>query len=140
LVEFAKSKTLENLGSAFAREAQANRRYLFFAKKASNEGQFEMALILEAIAEIETVHAMRHLDFASPVLDPVTHVSISDLKGTLESALKGEIHESSTMYPQFAKQAHEEGFDEIAHWFEAVAEAEKVHVKKFQELLTNLKA
>ena len=139
MVEFAKSKTLENLGSAFAGEAQANRRYLFFARKASDEGQFEIASILEATAEIETVHAMRHLDFVSPVSDPVTHVSISDLKGMLESALKGEIYESSSMYPQFAKQAHEEGFEEIARWFGAVAEAEKVHAKKFQELLTDLK-
>jgi len=139
LVEFAKSKTLENLGIAFTGEAQANRRYLYFAKKASDEGHFEVAAIFEAIAEIETAHAMRHLDFARPVSDPATHVPIPDLKGMLESALKGEIHESSSMYPQFAKQAHEEGFDEIAHWFEAVAEAEKVHVKKFQELLTNLK-
>ncbi len=139
MVEFAKSKTLENLGSAFTGEAQANRRYLFFARKARDEGQFEIASILEAIAEIETAHAMRHLDFVSPASDPVTHLPIPDLKAMLESALKGEINESSSMYPQFAKQAHEEGFEEIAHWFGAVGEAEKVHAKKFQELLTDLK-
>jgi rubrerythrin len=139
LATLANSKTIENLSAAFAAEAQANRRYLYFAKQADDEGQFEISGTLRAIAEVETAHAMRHLDFVRPVSDPVTHVSISDLKGMIESALKGEIYESSTMYPTFAKQAREEGFVEIAQWFEAVAGAEKIHVKAFQGILSNLK-
>ena len=139
MTTFADSKTFENLRTAFAGEAQANRRYLYFARAADDEGQFEVSGALRAIAEIETAHAMRHFDFMKPVSDPVTHVALPDLKGMIESAIKGEIYESSTMYPAFAKQAREEGFDEIAKWFEAVAGAEKIHVKAFQEILSKLK-
>jgi rubrerythrin len=139
LTEFARSKTFANLKTAFALEAQANRRYYYFAKTADDEGQFEVSGILRAIAEVETAHAMRELDFIRPVSDPVTQVALPDLKGMIESALKGEINESTTMYPTFAGEARQEGFDGIAKWFDAVAEAEKIHAKKFQEILSKLK-
>jgi len=125
--------------TAFAGEAQANRRYLYFAKTADDEGQFDVSAILRAIAEVETAHAMREFDFMRPVSDPVTQVALPDLNGMIESALKGEIYESATMYPTFAAEARREGFDEIARWFEAVAEAEKIHANKFQEILSKLK-
>jgi rubrerythrin len=64
---------------------------------------------------------------------------LPDLKGMIESALKGEIYESTTMYPTFAEEARQEGFDELAKWFDAVAEAEKIHVKEFQEILSKMK-
>jgi rubrerythrin len=139
LTAFADSKTFENLRTAFAGEAQANRRYLYFAREADDEGQFEVSGTLRAIAEVETAHAMRQFDFMKPVSDPVTHVALPDLKGMIESAIKGEIYESSTMYPAFAGQAREEGFSDIAKWFEAVADAEKIHVKAFQGILSKLK-
>jgi rubrerythrin len=139
LTEFASSKTFANLKTAFAGEAQANRRYLYFAKMADDEGQLEVSGILRAIAEIETAHAMREFEFMRPVSDPVTQVTLSDLKGMIESALKGETNESTEMYPKFAEEARQEGFHEIAKWFDAVAEAEKIHAKKFQEILSKLK-
>jgi len=139
LTEFARSKTLANLKTAFAGEAQTNRRYIYFAKVADDEGQFEVSRAFRAMADIETAHAMREFDFIRPVSDPLTHVALPDLRGMIESALKGEISESTTMYPKFAEEAKQEGFDEIAKWFDAVAEAEKVHVKAFQEILSKLK-
>jgi len=139
LIEFSKSKTFGNLKTAFAAEAQTNRRYLYFAKTADAEGQVEVSRVFRAIAEIETAHAMREFDFMKPISDPVTQVALPDLKGMIESALKGEIYESTTMYPTFAEEARQEGFDELAEWFDAVAEAEKNHVKEFQEILSKLK-
>jgi rubrerythrin len=139
LIEFSKSKTFGNLKTAFAGEAQTNRRYLYFAKTADAEGQVEVSRALRAIAEIETAHAMREFDFMKPISDPVTEVALPDLKGMIESALKGEIYESTTMYPTFAEEARQEGFDELAKWFDAVAEAEKIHVKEFQEILSKMK-
>jgi rubrerythrin len=139
LIEFSKSKTFGNLKTAFAGEAQTNRRYLYFAKTADAEGQVEVSRALRAIAEIETAHAMREFDFMKPISDPVTEVALPDLKGMIESALKGEIYESTTMYPTFAEEARQEGFDELAKWFNAVAEAEKIHVKEFQEILSKMK-
>jgi rubrerythrin len=139
VIEFSKSKTFANLKTAFAGEAQANRRYLYFAKTADDEGQFEVSGILRATAEIETAHAMQWFEFMRQTSDPVTQVPLPDLRGMLESALKGEINESATMYPEFAREARQEGFSEIAKWFDAVAEAEKIHAKKFQEILNKLK-
>ena len=139
MIEFSKSKTFGNLKTAFAAEAQTNRRYLYFAKAADAEGEVEVSRVLRAIAEIETAHAMREFDFMKPISDPVTQVALPDLKGMIESALKGEIYESTTMYPTFAEEARQEGFDELAEWFDAVAEAEKNHVKEFQEILSKLK-
>ena len=135
LIELSKSKTFQNLKTAFAGEAQTNRRYLYFAKTADDEGQSEVSSVFRAVAEIETAHAMREFEFMKPISDPMTQVPLPNLRGMIESALKGEMYESTTMYPNFAKEARQEGFDEIAKWFDAVAEAEKVHLKKFQELL-----
>ena len=135
MIELSKSKTFQNLKTAFAGEAQTNRRYLYFAKTADNEGQSEVSSVFRAVAEIETAHAMREFEFMKPISDPMTQVALPNLRGMIESALKGEMYESTTMYPTFAKEARQEGFDEIAKWFDAVAEAEKAHVKKFQELL-----
>ena len=139
MIEFSKSKTFGNLKTAFAGEAQTNRRYLYFAKTADEEGQVEVSRTLRAIAEIETAHAMRESDFMKPISDPVTQVELPDLKGMIESALKGEIYESTTMYPTIAEEARQEGFDELARWFDAVAEAEKIHVNEFQQILSKLK-
>ena len=135
MIELSKSKTFQNLKTAFAGEAQTNRRYLYFAKTADDEGQSEVSSVFRAVAEIETAHAMREFEFMKPISDPMTQVPLPNLRGMIESALKGETYESTTMYPTFAKEARQEGFDEIAKWFDAVAEAEKVHLKKFQELL-----
>jgi len=137
--ELRKSKTLENLRTAFAGESQANRRYTYFSRKADEEGYPEVAALFKSIADGETAHALRHFEFMKTVGDPVTRVPVPDVKAMLESAVKGETYECTSMYPEFAKVAHEEGFDEIAKWFEILAKAEKAHAGKYQEALKALK-
>ena len=138
MVELAESKTIENLRAAFAGESQANRRYTYFSRKADEEGFPEVASLFRAVSEGETAHALRHFDYIRKVGDPVTKVPISDVKGMLDSAINGETYECTNMYPEFAKVARQEGFDEIAKWFETLAKAEKAHAGKFKEALQKL--
>lgn len=138
-MELAESKTIENLRAAFAGESQANRRYTYFSRGADEEGYPEISVLFRSVAEGETAHALRHFDFMKSVGDPVTKVPVPDVKSMLDSAIKGETYESTTMYPEFAKVAREEGFDEIAKWFETLAKAEKAHAGKFKEALDRLK-
>ncbi len=138
-MELAESKTIENLRAAFAGESQANRRYTYFSRRADEEGYPEISVLFRSVAEGETAHALRHFDFMKSVGDPVTKVPVPDVKSMLDSAIKGETYESTTMYPEFAKVAREEGFDEIAKWFETLAKAEKAHAGKFKEALDRLK-
>ncbi len=139
MVDLTKSKTIENLRTAFAGESQANRRYTYFSRRADEEGYPEVSTLFRSVSEGETAHALRHFDFMKSVGDPVTKVPVPDVKGMLESAVTGETYEFTTMYPEFAKVAHEEGFDEIAKWFETLVKAEKAHAGKFQEALKGLK-
>lgn len=133
MTELAGSKTIENLRAAFAGEAQANRRYTYFSRKADEEGYPEVSTLFRSVAEGETAHALRHFDYMRKVGDPVTKVPVPNVKGMLDSAVKGETYECTTMYPEFAKVAREEGFEEIAKWFETLAKAEKAHAGKFKE-------
>jgi rubrerythrin len=127
------SKTHENLKAAFAGESQANRRYLYFAKAADIEGYPEVAGLFRDTAEGETGHAHGHLDYMKKVGDPGTDMPINDVEEMLKSAVAGETHEYTDMYPGMAKTAREEGFDEIADWFETLAKAERSHAGKFQK-------
>ncbi len=133
------TKTHENLKAAFAGESQANRRYLYFAKKADIEGYPDIAGLFRDVGEGETGHAHGHLDFLAEVGDPVTGEPIGDTAKNLTSAIAGETYEYTEMYPGFAKTAREEGFDEIAEWFETLARAEKSHAGRFQKGLDSLK-
>lgn len=137
--ELAKSKTIENLRAAFAGESQANRRYTYFSRRADEEGYPEIAALFRAVADGETAHALRHFDYMKTVGDPVTNVPVTDVKGMLESAVKGETYEHTTMYPQFAETARREGFEEIARWFETLTKAERAHAGKYQEALNAMK-
>ena len=132
------TKTHENLKTAFAGESQANRRYLYFARRADIEGYPEIGGLFRDTSEAETGHAFGHLDFLKEVGDPVTGVAIGDTEKNLKSAVEGETYEYTQMYPGFAKQAREEGFDEIAEWFETLARAEKSHAGRFQKGLDGL--
>lgn len=132
------TKTHENLKAAFAGESQANRRYLYFARKADVEGEPEIAGLFRDVAEGETGHAFGHFEFLEEVGDPVTGVPVGDTSQNLKSAIEGETYEYSQMYPGFAKEAREEGFDEIAEWFETLARAEKSHAGRFQKGLEGL--
>ncbi len=133
------TKTHENLKAAFAGESQANRRYMYFAKRADVEGQPDLAGLFRDVGEGETGHAHGHLDFLAAVGDPVTGEPIGDTVQNLKSAIAGETYEYTEMYPGFAKTARAEGFDEIAEWFETLARAEKSHAGRFQKGLDTLK-
>ena len=133
------SKTEGNLKDAFAGESQANRRYLYFAKKADVEGYNDVASVFRSTAEGETGHAHGHLEFLEEVGDPATGKPIGETKDNLVSAVAGETHEYTDMYPGMAKTAREEGFEEIADWFETLAKAEKSHAGKFQKTLEIIK-
>lgn len=132
------SKTLDNLKAAFAGESQANRRYLYFAKIADVEGYPQIAANFRDTAEGETGHAHGHLDYIKKVGDPATGLPIGDTSDNLKAAVAGETHEYTDMYPGMAKTAREEGFAEIADWFEVLAKAEKSHAGRFQSLLEEL--
>ncbi|NMP24194.1 ferritin family protein [Sulfobacillus harzensis] len=132
------SKTHENLKEAFAGESQANRRYLYFAQKADVEGRPEVAGLFRDVAEGETGHAFGHFEFLEEVGDPVTGVPVGTTEENLKSAIEGETYEYTQMYPGFAKTARDEGFDEIAEWFETLARAEKSHAGRFTKGLENL--
>jgi rubrerythrin len=133
------SKTHANLKYAFAGESQANRRYLYFAKQADVEGYPEVAGNFRDTAEGETGHAHGHLDYLKAVGDPATDLPIGDSLNNLKSAISGETHEYTDMYPGFARTARDEGFKEIADWFETLAKAEKSHAGKFQKMLDSIK-
>jgi len=132
------SKTHENLKAAFAGESQANRRYLYFAKVADVEGYPVVAGNFRETAEGETGHAHGHLDYLKKVGDPATGLPIGDTSLNLAAAVAGETYEYTDMYPGFAKTAREEGFGEIADWFETLAKAEKSHAGRFQSLLDDI--
>jgi rubrerythrin len=132
------TKTHDNLKAAFAGESQANRRYLYFANKADVEGHTEVAALFRSTAEGETGHAHGHLDYLAEVGDPATDLPIGSSENNLKAAVAGETHEYTDMYPGMAKTARDEGFDEIADWFETLAKAERSHANKFAKALDAL--
>jgi rubrerythrin len=135
MAQLKSSKTQENLKYAFAGESQANRRYLYFAKQADIEGYPEVSGLFRDTAEGETGHAHGHLDYLRKVGDPATGMPFVEVAEMLKSAVAGETHEYTDMYPGMAKTAREEGFPEIADWFETLAKAERAHAGKFQKAL-----
>ena len=132
------TKTHQNLKDAFAGESQANRRYMYFAKVADVEGLPEIAGNFKETADGETGHAHGHLDFLKSVGDPATGQPIGDTEKNLKSAIFGETHEYEQMYPGMAKTARDEGFDDIAEWFETLAKAETSHAGRFTKMLSLL--
>lgn len=132
------SITHENLIKAFAGESQANRRYLYFARQADIEGYTDIAGLFRDTAEGETGHAHGHLDFLKEVGDPVSGEPLGDTIANLKSAIASETLEFTEMYPGFARIAREEGFEEIAEWFETLARAERSHAGRFQKGLDSI--
>lgn len=132
------TRTHDNLKEAFAGESQANRRYLYFAKVADVEGYPEVAGLFKDTADGETGHAHGHLDFLKQAGDPATGKPIGGTKQNLLSAVAGETYEYETMYPGMAKTAREEGFEEVAEWFETLAKAEKSHAGRFAKAAETL--
>ncbi len=133
------SKTHQNLKDAFAGESQANRRYLYFARVADIEGYPEVGGLFRDTSEAETGHAFGHLDFLKKVGDPATHLPIGGTKENLKASAEGETYEYTQMYPGMAKTARDEGFAEIAEWFETLAKAERSHAGRFNKAIEALK-
>jgi rubrerythrin len=136
--ELKGTKTHDNLKEAFAGESQANRRYLYFARKADIEGHTDVAGLFRDTAEGETGHAFGHMDFLASVGDPATDEPVGSTDKNLASAVAGETYEFTAMYPGFAKTARDEGFEEIADWFATLARAEKTHAGRFKKALDSL--
>jgi rubrerythrin len=134
------SKTEDNLKAAFAGESQANRRYLYFAQKADVEGHNDVAAVFRSTAEGETGHAHGHLEYLEASGDPATGLPIGPTDKNLAAAVAGETHEYTDMYPGMARTARDEGFEEIADWFETLAKAERSHAGRFQRALNELAA
>ena len=132
------TKTEKNLKDAFAGESQANRRYLYFAQKADVEGFNDVSAVFRSTAEGETGHAHGHLEYLEQCGDPATDLPFGNSRANLKAAIAGETHEYTDMYPGMAKAARQEGFAEIADWFETLAKAEKSHAGRFQKALDTL--
>jgi rubrerythrin len=132
------TKTESNLKHAFAGESQANRRYLYFAQKADVEGYNDVAAVFRSTAEGETGHAHGHLEYLELVGDPATGLPIGATSDNLKAAIAGETYEYTDMYPGMSKTARDEGFGEIADWFETLAKAERSHANRFQKALDQL--
>ena len=102
-MELKGSNTEDNLKAAFAGESQANRRYLYFAQKADVEGYNDVSALFRSTAEGETGHAHGHLEYLEAVGDPATGMPIGGTSDNLKSAVAGETHEYTDMYPGMAK-------------------------------------
>jgi rubrerythrin len=111
---------------------------LYFANKADVEGQNDVAAVFRSTAEGETGHAHGHLEYLEQVGDPATGLPIGGTRDNLTASVAGETHEYTDMYPGMAKTARDEGFDEIADWFETLAKAERSHANRFQKALDAL--
>jgi rubrerythrin len=134
--------TEQALKDAFAGESKANRRYLYFANMADVAGAPDVAAVFRSTAEGETGHAHGHMEYliTGGAGDPETGLPAGSVVEALESAIAGETHEYTDMYPGMAKTARDEGFDEIADWFETLAKAERSHANKFTKTLAAHKA
>jgi len=138
------SKTESNLLTAFAGESQARNRYTFFASAAKKEGFQQISAIFEETANQEKEHAKRLFKFLEGgELEVTARFPAGVVGSTLENLREsagGENHEHTEMYPGFAKIAREEGFEQIANIFEAIAVAEKQHEKRYNDLASNIEA
>jgi len=136
------SQTEKNLLIAFAGESQARNRYTYYAGAAKKEGLVQIADIFEETANQEKEHAKRFFKFLEGGEVEITEAfpagSINNTLENLRAAAAGEEHEWVEIYPDFAKVAREEGFEQIALAFEAIAIAEKQHGKRYKELADNL--
>ena len=125
------SKTEKNLEAAFAGESMARNKYTYYASKAKKDGYVQISKLFEETAANEKEHAKMWFK--------LLHDGIGETDINLQDAAAGENYEWTDMYPTFAKEAREEGFDYIADLFERVAEVEKYHEERYKKLLENVK-
>lgn len=136
------TKTEKNLLAAFAGESQARNRYTYFASKAKKQGYEQISAIFLETADNEKEHAERIFKFLeggeAEVAASFPAGVIGDTKDNLKAAASGENYEHTTMYPDFARIAEKEGFDEIAAVFRSIANAEKQHERRYLGLMENI--
>ncbi|RKX74260.1 MAG: rubrerythrin family protein [Spirochaetes bacterium] len=136
------SKTEKNLLTAFAGESQARNRYTYYASQAKKDGYIQVAYIFEETANQEKEHAKRLFKFLEGGEVEISAAFpagvIASTQENLKAAAAGENYEWTEMYPGFASVAREEGFENIAEVFEAIAVAEKQHEKRYNALRTNI--
>ena len=137
------SKTERNLLTAFAGESQARNRYTYFASEAKKAGFEQISAIFLETADNEREHAkqfFKYLEGGEVKIEwPFPAGVIGDTAANLEAAAAGERYEWSEMYPQFSKEAQEEGFADVAKTFRAIGVAERQHEKRYNELLANVR-
>ncbi len=137
-----RTETEKNLLKAFAGESQARNRYTYFASKAKKEGYVQIAAIFEETANQEKEHAKRLFKYMEGGEVEITASFPAGVIGStlenLKEAAAGENYEHTEMYPEFAKKAREEGFNEIACVFDAIAVAERFHEKRYKALAKNI--
>ena len=144
MAELKGTQTEKNLLTAFAGESQARNRYTYFASKAKKEGYVQISHIFEETSDQEREHAKRLFKFmeggTSQIVDNAAFPfgTIDTTTVNLQEGADGEHYEWTEMYPTFAKVAREEGFNEIADTFEAIAVAEKQHEKRYLALKGNI--
>ena len=129
--KLAGTKTEKNLMDAFAGESMARNKYTFYASKAKKEGYVQISRVFEETAGNEKEHAELWYKLFHGIGDTVQN---------LEDAASGERFEWSEMYATFAKEAREEGFDDIARLFDGVGQIEKEHDERYTGLADNIKA
>ncbi len=130
-MEFKGSKTEKNLQDAFAGESQARNKYTYFASQARKDGYQQIADIFEETADNEKEHAKLWFKY-------LCGGAIQPTADNLKAAADGENYEWTDMYDRMAKEAREEGFDEIASKFEMVGKIEKEHEARYRRLLANI--
>ena len=128
-MELKGTRTEANLWAAFAGESQARNKYSYYASKAKKDGYQQIAAIFEETAANEKEHAK--------IWFKLLHGGIADTMTNLADAASGEQDEWTSMYPEFAKVAREEGFDKIAYLFDEVAKIEKEHEERYRALIAN---
>lgn len=130
--KLAGTKTEQNLRDAFSGESQARNKYTFYASKAKKDGYVQIASIFEETAANEKEHAKIWFKLLHDGGIPGTAENLLD-------AAEGEMFEWTDMYDRMAKEAREEGFDDIAALFERVGAIEKTHEERYRKLLANVK-
>lgn len=139
------TRTAENLMKSFAGEGQARNRYSYYASQAKKDGYVQISNIFLETADNEKEHAKMFFKFLKEDLDgeavEITAsypVALGDTAANLLAAANGENEEACELYPEFARVAKEEGFDDIAHIFTEISEAEEKHERRYRKLLSNI--
>lgn len=131
--DFESSHTFENLKRSFEDEAKLYFRYKYFLTVASYEGMEETVKLLENLAESSLDNVLGSLDFLREFKDPASMVPIGRTSQNISSLLQTEIEQASEMYPRMARLAREEGFTDMASWFDTLEKVKRVHVQKLKK-------